>query len=711
MKGAKIVNQQSVFQPESPQIFKGPSNLPHSVLSNDMIKAIPPTERTSKLRTNSGIRNINLVSDYGPSFSLGLTQKDVVKIISNPLQSKKSERSKEIRSKFRNDPKRKAKEIEELSKEDDNVQNYFAGDSEKDSEEEVMRNEIFIVRKLPRFALHMCSYSDNDIDGSKDVIKDEHSVDSDDEFRDPPPKHINERSKKKQKVDSSTPDVKKPSRKKPVNIVDDHNQKRTSAPRAAKATVQSKSESPVDVEIVSKLDSPVEKEAFISKNIFDAFRDEQQYEDIDSELQHMNYAGAETSPQRFNPNVDQNLDKNEDGTKFIISDELLPSLNAYRRDSITTPLLATREEPTDEYLNDKKLHSVVEDYYQTNKDNVGLSSKSELHVEVDLVMEEKITTPLKIQDLTTDEQRDESVWPNSQNAIPDELVPNLNIDSSISIIVHSSANLELQTPVQNLRIRRSSKFKESPYMIKFGSATVCSFIGSSARHIHIFPQKHPFVYHPIDGIVDTKIVKKFMDWISVNLLKVHAKRSYKFSTVDCNFMNIIRSVHDVSSVGHQNLNAGGREAHLNEYINGFCMHAAMPWHIVEDIYIPVNINEKHHWVLAVLSFSERCIFLYDSYESSGHYPTVFTEIEKLVEIIPLCLQACDFYDKKGIDLQNHPRYKDKDSSDMFDVLFEEKLPQQPSASLFRCSVPGSTVILRAHCSTSSVVVSPHVPRT
>ncbi|KAM3357916.1 hypothetical protein P3S68_020847 [Capsicum galapagoense] len=29
-----------------------------------------------------------------------------------------------------------------------------------------MRDEIFLVRKLPRFAPHMCSYSDNDIYGS-----------------------------------------------------------------------------------------------------------------------------------------------------------------------------------------------------------------------------------------------------------------------------------------------------------------------------------------------------------------------------------------------------------------------------------------------------------------------------------------------------------------------------------------------------------------
>ncbi|PHT60619.1 hypothetical protein CQW23_02982 [Capsicum baccatum] len=146
-------------------------------------------------------------------------------------------------------------------------------------------------------------------------------------------------------------------------------------------------------------------------------------------------------------------------------------------------------------------------------------------------------------------------------------------------------------------------------------------------------------------------------------------------------MNIIRYVHDVYSMNNQNLTAGGQEAHLNEYINGFRMRAAIPWHTVEGIYILVNLKEKHHWVLGVLSFSERCIFLYDSYESSGHYSAVLTEIEKLAEIIPLCLQACDFYDNKGIDLQNHPRYKDRDSSDIFDVLFEENLPQQPSESL------------------------------
>ncbi|PHT70824.1 hypothetical protein T459_25928 [Capsicum annuum] len=68
-------------------------------------------------------------------------------------------------------------------------------------------------------------------------------------------------------------------------------------------------------------------------------------------------------------------------------------------------------------------------------------------------------------------------------------------------------------------------------------------------------------------------------------------------------------------------------------------------------------------------------------DKNGHYAVVLAEIEKLAKIISLCLQACDLYVKKEIDLQNHSRYKDKNSSDMFDVLFEDNLPQQSSGSL------------------------------
>ncbi|KAF3664598.1 hypothetical protein FXO37_11411 [Capsicum annuum] len=84
---------------------------------------------------------------------------------------------------------------------------------------------------------------------------------------------------------------------------------------------------------------------------------------------------------------------------------------------------------------------------------------------------------------------------------------------------------------------------------------------------------------------------------------------------------------------------------------------------------------------ALRNFFERYIFIYDSYESSDHYVVLLAEIEKLAEIIPLCLKACNFHKNNAIDLDNHPRYKDKDMLNLFDMLFIEDFPQQPSESL------------------------------
>ncbi|KAF3634951.1 hypothetical protein FXO37_26217 [Capsicum annuum] len=649
-------------------------------------------EHTTKTPTNSGIRNMNLVFD-ALSFSLGLTQEDLVKIISNPLQLKKSQRSKEIRLKFRNDKvkmteilkkkkktsspkeqktkkryetKRKSKEIE------DDVDKSYANESEEESEEEkkqcvvqaqlcrcIMMLEVkgssssgilicangtslsFTLREFAIITELNCVANrydfifdegvpnrmidkyfngekiiqkrqlflaftekvwgeNNDEDAEKFAIlyflhsfvlsnvetvviprlhfdlvdsgryknlpwgslsfedlarslnnrlkagEDECSVDSDDDFQDSPPKKINEHSKKKQKVDSSTLVVKKPSWKKQVNIVDENTKTRTPAPCAAKAAgmktpvfkpiptrqvasskmkkgkqtaraifpqVQSKPDSHVEKVAVSKPESHVEKEAFIFKKVFYAFRDEvrqefkgirqlvkkkfkkmlkaieqskQQHEDTDLEAQQMDYAGVETSSQQFSPTIDQNLGENQDATKgcidlhpdktnieidsqhlipdellqsinldynisekiihhdirFTIPDELLPSLNAYQRESITTHPSATREEESsDEHFNDKKSESVIQDHCQENKEKVGSRSKSDMHGEVDLDTEEQIMTTPKIQELTIDKQKDEPVWHDLQNTIPDELLPRLNVYSSKSIILHPSREL------------------------------------------------------------------------------------------------------------------------------------------------------------------------------------------------------------------------------------------------------------------------------
>ncbi|KAF3685722.1 hypothetical protein FXO37_00334 [Capsicum annuum] len=75
------------------------------------------------------------------------------------------------------------------------------------------------------------------------------------------------------------------------------------------------------------------------------------------------------------------------------------------------------------------------------------------------------------------------------------------------------------------------------------------------------------------------------------------------------------------------------------------------------------------------------IYVSDSLSSAGHDAEVPAEVEKLAEVIPICLIAYKFYEKKGIDIANHPNYKSYDKMDLFDVYVVEDLPQQPSGSL------------------------------
>ncbi|KAF3666462.1 hypothetical protein FXO37_10537 [Capsicum annuum] len=255
-------------------------------------------------------------------------------------------------------------------------------------------------------------------------LEDERLVDLDDDFQDPPPKQLNERSKKKQKVDSSTITVKKSVVRVKKSVFNPIQTRQSTASKMKNAKQTTRI---IFSPMQSNQRSPAEEEVVTSKKVFDEFRD------------------------------------------------------------------------------------------QTNKENVGLSSKSLLHGKVDLGTMEKIMKPPKIQEQTTNEQREEPIWPDSQNTIPDELLPSLNVYSSKSIIIDPSANRELQTPQIDFcfyYLRKKSKYEPNS--------------------------------------------------------------SYKYNTVDCNLMNIIRSVMDVYSVDDQNLNVGGQEAHLNKYINEFRMYTAVP---------------------------------------------------------------------------------------------------------------------------------------
>ncbi|PHT55704.1 hypothetical protein CQW23_04190 [Capsicum baccatum] len=67
---------------------------------------------------------------------------------------------------------------------------------------------------------------------------------------------------------------------------------------------------------------------------------------------------------------------------------------------------------------------------------------------------------------------------------------------------------------------------------------------------------------------------------------------------------------------------------LINIFKGFSISAGLPWHLVNEVYIPINCDDEFHWVLAVIVLNERRIRVYDSMSQRRHFEPSF-EIQNL----------------------------------------------------------------------------------
>ncbi|KAF3632916.1 hypothetical protein FXO37_27264 [Capsicum annuum] len=82
---------------------------------------------------------------------------------------------------------------------------------------------------------------------------------------------------------------------------------------------------------------------------------------------------------------------------------------------------------------------------------------------------------------------------------------------------------------------------------------------------------------------------------------------------------------------------------LINIIKDFSILAGLPWHLVDEMYIPINCGDEFHWVLAVVVLKERHIRVYDSMSRRRHSGPS-SEIQKLVKILPTYLDMSGFLD-------------------------------------------------------------------
>ncbi|PHT42868.1 hypothetical protein CQW23_16893 [Capsicum baccatum] len=97
----------------------------------------------------------------------------------------------------------------------------------------------------------------------------------------------------------------------------------------------------------------------------------------------------------------------------------------------------------------------------------------------------------------------------------------------------------------------------------------------------------------------------------------------------------------VENIGSMKLVSVDRS--ICEIMQGLCISAGIPWHLIDEVYVPINCKGSFHWVLAVIILKKRCIRVYDLMKGHrGHAD----EIKEHAEMLSTYLTIFDFFEKE-----------------------------------------------------------------
>ncbi|PHT63918.1 hypothetical protein T459_32216 [Capsicum annuum] len=212
------------------------------------------------------------------------------------------------------------------------------------------------------------------------------------------------------------------------------------------------------------------------------------------------------------------------------------------------------------------------------------------------------------------------------------------------------------------RNRQPSKVYQSPFVSVFDSGSKDKEVIQSHKKL-----KYPFEGHNINGPYAEDLFSKFSVWMSAGLYNPHANKSHSEVDLGSHVKNI-RSL-KVTSV----------ERSICEIMQGLCISAGIPWHLIDEVYVPINCKGSFHWVLIVIVLKEISIRVYDSIKGHrGHAD----EIKELAKMLSTYLIISDFFEKKDrTDWSLLDAYKEKTDQHAFNVHIVDRIVQQSSGTL------------------------------
>ncbi|PHU06363.1 hypothetical protein BC332_22852 [Capsicum chinense] len=159
-----------------------------------------------------------------------------------------------------------------------------------------------------------------------------------------------------------------------------------------------------------------------------------------------------------------------------------------------------------------------------------------------------------------------------------------------------AAHQAAKTPARRTRTR--SKVFMSPYTTEYAS-------GSKAIEDQIGEPKQKFAFDGflISDNMPRGVIEEYKQWVEEGLLKFHAKKNdqdYRFTTTNYFFKNYIVKTYsnyyedDTDSVittqqdYAQSVDVVLNEDAITNIIKGYCMPSGLPWHQVDEVYVPIN---------------------------------------------------------------------------------------------------------------------------
>uniref|UniRef100_M1BRU8 Ulp1 protease family, C-terminal catalytic domain containing protein n=1 Tax=Solanum tuberosum TaxID=4113 RepID=M1BRU8_SOLTU len=138
--------------------------------------------------------------------------------------------------------------------------------------------------------------------------------------------------------------------------------------------------------------------------------------------------------------------------------------------------------------------------------------------------------------------------------------------------------------------------------------------------------------------------------------KFRSMNQYRYTTANCLFISHIKNTYeryylandDVLISTQEHIDRASAvsvyERSITNIIKGFEIPAALPLHLVDDVYISVNCGGQFHWVLAVVELKNRVIRVYDS-SLGSRKKTILHEIKMLSKMLPSYLMDSGFFEK------------------------------------------------------------------